>query len=48
MNILCLGAGVMDPTICWTLTQIFLAATFSGAERHQRRLAKVRAVEASR
>lgn len=47
MNIICFGARVMNEPTCWKLTQIFLAARFSGAERHVRRLSKVRALEAS-
>ena len=45
MNVLCLGARVVGVALAWELTQRFLAAHFSGAERHARRLAKVIAVE---
>jgi len=45
MNVLCLGARVIGPELAYSLVQIFLAARFSGAERHLRRLAKVRAIE---
>ena len=48
MNIICFGARVMNEPTCWKLTQLFLAAKFSGAERHARRLAKVKALEESR
>jgi ribose 5-phosphate isomerase B len=48
MNIICFGGRVMDEPTCWNLTQLFLAARFSGAERHVRRLEKVRALEANR
>jgi ribose 5-phosphate isomerase B len=45
MNVLCLGARVVGPELAKEITRNFLAATFSGAERHVRRLAKVRAIE---
>ena len=45
MNVLCLGARVIGPQLALELIGIFLAARFSGAERHQRRLAKVHALE---
>jgi len=45
MNVLCLGARVIGPALALELVDIFLAANFSGAERHQRRLAKLHAVE---
>ncbi len=45
MNVLCLGSGVVGVAVAWELTQTFLAAHFSGAERHRRRLAKVAALE---
>ena len=34
MNVICFGGRVMDEPTCWKLTQIFLAAKYSGAERH--------------
>ena len=45
MNILCLGGRVMGIEVAWDHTQTFLAATFSGAERHRRRLSKVAQLE---
>lgn len=48
MNVICFGGRVMDEPTAWKLTQIFLVARFSGAERHVRRLAKVNALEARR
>ena len=48
MNVICFGGRVMDEPTAWKLTQIFLAARFSGAERHMRRLTKVNALEAKR
>ncbi len=45
MNIICLGSLVVGYAQAWELVRTFLAATFSGAERHRRRLAKVAALE---
>lgn len=45
MNILCVGGRTIGPEAAWDLVQTFLAAQFSGAERHRRRLAKVAALE---
>ena len=45
MNVLTLGARVVGPELAAELVQAFLGATFSGAERHRRRLAKVEALE---
>ena len=41
MNIICLGGRVIGPEAAWDLVQAFLAAQFSQAERHLRRLGKV-------
>ena len=46
MNVLCLGARVIGPALARDLTTAFLGATFSGEERHQRRLGKILAIEA--
>jgi ribose 5-phosphate isomerase B len=46
MNILTLGARVIGPEPAFEYARAFLAATFSGEERHRRRLAKVLAIEA--
>ena len=46
MNVLVLGARVVGTAISGELVDRFLAATFSGEERHVRRLAKVKAIEA--
>ncbi|MGE4095724.1 MAG: RpiB/LacA/LacB family sugar-phosphate isomerase, partial [Candidatus Binatia bacterium] len=48
MNILCMGGRTVGPAVAWDLVQAFLAATFSSAERHLRRLGKVADVEARR
>jgi ribose 5-phosphate isomerase B len=45
MNVLTLGARVVGPELAAELVAAFLGATFSGAERHRRRLAKVEALE---
>jgi ribose 5-phosphate isomerase B len=41
MNVLCLGARVVGPSLAEELVVAFLRARFSEAERHVRRLAKV-------
>lgn len=45
MNILCLGGRTVGPSLAWDLVETFLAAEFSQAERHLRRLSKVAALE---
>ncbi len=45
MNVLCLGGRIIGPALAWELIETFLATRFSAAERHQRRLAKVIALE---
>lgn len=45
INVICLGGRVIGYALAWELIQAFLAARFSGAERHKRRLAKVGALE---
>jgi ribose 5-phosphate isomerase B len=45
MNVLCLGARVIGPLLAAECVRAFLAAQFSGAERHVRRLAEIRAIE---
>ena len=45
MNVLCLGGKVIGSALAFELVQTFLCAHFSGAVRHQRRLAKVEALE---
>lgn len=46
MNILCMGGRTVGPEVAWDLVQTFLAAEFSHAERHLRRLNKVASLEA--
>ncbi len=45
MNVLCLGARVIGPELALELARTFLAARFSGEERHRRRLAKIAEME---
>jgi ribose 5-phosphate isomerase B len=45
MNMICLGGRVISNSLAGELVNIFLKAKFSGAERHNRRLAKVAAIE---
>ena len=45
MNLLCLGGRTAGPAVAWDLVQTFLAAEFSQAARHLRRLGKVAALE---
>jgi ribose 5-phosphate isomerase B len=45
MNLLCLGGRVVGQALAWDLIQTFLAARFTAANRHLRRLAKVAALE---
>ena len=45
LNMICLGGLVVGHALAWELVQTFLAARFSGAERHRRRLAKVADLE---
>ena len=46
MNVLCLGARVIGEELAAELVRDFVGARFSGAERHRRRLEKVRRLEA--
>jgi len=45
MNILVLGARVIGVEVAYDLVDNFLAAKFNGAERHRRRVGKIRALE---
>ena len=45
MNILCMGGRTVGPAVAWDLVQTFLAAQFSQAQRHLRRLSKVVSLE---
>src|SRR6266480_1447874 len=48
MNILCMGGRTVGPAVALDLVQTFLAAEFSEAPRHLRRLSKVASLEAQR
>jgi ribose 5-phosphate isomerase B len=48
MNILCMGGRTVGPAVAWDLVKTFLAAEFSQAERHLRRLGKVASLEAGK
>jgi ribose 5-phosphate isomerase B len=45
MNIICIGGRTVGPGVAWDLVQVFLAAEFSRAPRHLRRLGKVALLE---
>jgi ribose 5-phosphate isomerase B len=45
VNILCLGSRVIGTALAEDLTKTFLAANFTGEDRHRRRLAKIAALE---
>jgi ribose 5-phosphate isomerase B len=46
MNVLCLGARVVGANLAREIVATFLAAKFTGEERHLRRLAKIHDFEA--
>ena len=45
MNVLVLGARVIGPALARELVDSFLAAKFTGEERHRRRIEKIKALE---
>ena len=45
MNVVCIGGRTVGPEVAWDLVQTFLAAEFSDAPRHLRRLSKVTNLE---
>ena len=45
MNVICIGGRVTGVAVAVELTEVFLQAKFSGLERHERRLQKVKALE---
>jgi len=47
MNVLCLGSRIVGIELARELMDAFLGARFTGEERHQRRLDKVKAIEAA-
>src|SRR5208283_654483 len=48
LNMICLGGLVVGRALAWELVRTFLAARFSGLDRHRRRLAKVADLENKR
>lgn len=44
-NVLCLGARITGVELALEIMRAFVAARFTGEERHQRRLSKVAAIE---
>jgi ribose 5-phosphate isomerase B len=48
MNVLCMGGRTVGPAVAWDLVETFLAAEYSQAERHLRRLGKVAILEVGR
>lgn len=44
-NVLCLGARVVGEELALEIVRAFVAAKFTGEERHQRRLAKIADIE---
>ena len=45
LNVLCLGARIIGPALAEEIVTRFLEASFSQGERHQKRLAKIAAIE---
>ena len=45
INVLCLGARIVGIELARELVTAFLNASFTGEERHRRRLEKVKAIE---
>jgi ribose 5-phosphate isomerase B len=45
MNVFSLGGKVIGSALAWELIETFLKARFSGAERHRRRVDKVKTLE---
>ena len=47
MNVMCLGSRIIGGAVADVLVRAFLSASFSGEDRHQRRLDKVLGIEAA-
>ena len=45
VNVLCLGARVIGPALAREIIEAFLGASFTGEDRHVRRLGKINAIE---
>ena len=48
MNVLCLGGRIIGPELAWEIVETFVAAKYSSADRHLRRIAKATALEKNR
>jgi ribose 5-phosphate isomerase B len=48
MNIICMGGRTVGPAVAWDVVEAFLAAKFTEADRHLRRLRKVASLETQR
>jgi ribose 5-phosphate isomerase B len=48
MNILCMGGRTVGPLVAWDLVSTFLAAEYSQAPRHLRRLGEVASLESGK
>ncbi|HKS27939.1 MAG TPA: ribose 5-phosphate isomerase B [Pyrinomonadaceae bacterium] len=46
-NVLCLGARVTGPELAMEIVRAFVRASFTGEERHRRRLEKIKKMEES-
>jgi ribose 5-phosphate isomerase B len=44
-NVLCLGARVVGPALAADVIRAFVGASFTGEERHVRRIGKINAIE---
>jgi ribose 5-phosphate isomerase B len=47
-NVLCVGARVTGSELAMEIVRAFVAARFTGEERHKRRVAKIAAIEKAR
>jgi ribose 5-phosphate isomerase B len=45
VNVLCLGGRVIGPALAADIIRAYLAANFTGEDRHKRRLAKIDGIE---
>lgn len=45
VNVMCLGARVVGPELASELVRTYVGAQFSGAERHRRRIEKIKSFE---
>jgi ribose 5-phosphate isomerase B len=45
MNVMCLGSRVLGDELAWALTLAYVEASFNGADRHNRRLQKIKQLE---